>query len=139
MPGLSDTYELKALDALLGNNFASAAGIPATVYAAAMNVSPTDSTFGTEVTGGGYGRVAIVQNATNWPAAAAGQKKNGVEIAFPVATGAWTTANAMAVLDHATNSLAANVFMYGNLGAAKTIASGETAKVAVNGFVVTMD
>ena len=136
MPGLSNTYEDKSLDALLGNLYAASAGIPGTTYAALMNVASTDSTWGTEVSGGGYGRVALVQNASNWPAAASQQKKNGVEIAYPVATGNWTAANAVTLADHATNVAAANVFLYGNLGTPKTILSGETAKFAVNALVV---
>lgn len=139
MPGLSDTYELKMLNALLGDLYAAGAGIPATVYVALMNVTASDTTWGTEVSGGGYARVAVVQNATNWPAAAAAQKKNGVELAFPAASGNWTQANAVTIADHATNVAAANVYMYGNLGTAKTILSGETAKFAVNALVVTGD
>lgn len=109
------------------------------MYVALFNVSPTDSTFGTEVSGSGYARVAVTNNTTNFPAAASGQKSNGTLIAFPTATGAWTTANAWALLNHASNTTAATVIAYGNLSSAKTIASGETPQFPATTLVLTAD
>ena len=141
MPGLSDTFEPKLLDALAGASYAAGAGIPGTLYVALFNVAPTDTTFGTEVTGGGYARVAMAQNNTNWPAAsAANGKRNGVDIVFPAATGNWTTANAWALLDHATNSAAANIVVVGAaLNPAITVAAGVTARIIANALQILLD
>lgn len=136
--GLSDTFEPKLLDALAGNLYASTAGIPGTLYVALFNVQPTDTTFGTEVTGSGYARVAMAQNATNWPAAsAANGKRNGIDIVFPTATGNWTTANFWALLDHATNSAAANVVDCGAaLTTPATIVTGVTPRILTNALQI---
>lgn len=141
MPGLSDTFEPKLLDAFAGNLYASTAGIPATLYVALFNVAPTDTTFGTEVSGTGYARVAMAQNATNWPAAsAANGKRNGIDVVFPTATGNWTTANAWALLDHATNSAAANIVCVGAaLNPAVTVLSGVTPRILINALQVLLD
>ncbi len=135
MAGLSDTYENNVIDALLGAGFTK----DATVYVALMNVSPTDSTFGTEVSGSGYARVAVTNNSTNWPAAASSQKKNGGTITFPTASGSWTTANAFALLNHASGTASSNVICYGNLGTPKTVNSGETCAFAGNALVISAD
>lgn len=52
----TDYLENKILNHVLKN---TAYTQPATVYAALMTVAPTDSTTGTEVTGGSYARQAI--------------------------------------------------------------------------------
>lgn len=46
------------------------------------------SNGGVEVSGGGYARVTVTNDVTNWPAASGGAK-TGAEQAFPVSTGAW--------------------------------------------------
>lgn len=132
--GMSDTYANNSLDWQYGANKASAA--PGTIYVALMNVASTNTTFGTEVSGSAYARVAVTNNGTNFGAAASRQKKNATAVTFVTATGAWTTANAVSLLDHASNSASANVIDYGNLGSAKTIASGETPVFAINAIVI---
>ncbi|MDP9488130.1 MAG: hypothetical protein M3Q49_20465, partial [Actinomycetota bacterium] len=58
-----------------------------TVYVALYTTAPDDAgAGGTEVSGGAYARVAVTNNATNWPAAVGGAKSNGVAITFPQAT-----------------------------------------------------
>jgi hypothetical protein len=42
-----------------------------------------------EVTGGGYARVAIANNLTNFPAASWSQKTNGIAFTFPQPSGTW--------------------------------------------------
>jgi hypothetical protein len=79
----------------------------------------------------------VTNNGTNW--ANGNPKRNAISIDFPTATGAWTTANHFAILNHATNSNSSNVIFYGALGTAKTIASGETPKFAINALAITAD
>jgi hypothetical protein len=129
----SDYLELELLDHVLGNAAYSA---PSTVYVALYTVAPTDAGGGTEVTGGSYARKAVTNNATNWPAAAAGAKSNGTAITFVTATASWGTVVAFAILDAATNG---NFLYWGDLTTPKTIGSGDTASFAVGDLDVTED
>ena len=129
----SDFLELKLLDHVLGKVVYTA---PATVYIALYTVAPGDAGGGTEVTGGSYARVAVTNNLTNWPAAAAGAKANGTEITFPTATANWGTVVAFAILDAATGG---NFLYWGDLTASKTINNGDTAKFAVGDLDITED
>lgn len=99
MSSFSDYLENKLLDHVFGGDPYTA---PATHYIAAYTVAPTDAGGGTEVTGGSYARVALTNNATNFPAAAAGAKANGAIIAFPTATADWGTIVAIGIHDALT-------------------------------------
>ena len=89
--GFSATSKNAMLDARFGS------GAPATYYAA-VYVS------GVEVSGNGYARVAITNNVTNFPAAAAGVQTNGTEIAWPQATGGnWGLIDEVRLHTHITN------------------------------------
>jgi hypothetical protein len=98
MSAFSDYLENKVLDHILG---AVAYTPPSTVYFALYVTSPSDSGGGVEVAGGGYARVAVVNNVTNWPAAVAGSKRNASTITFEQATAAWGTISAIGILDAA--------------------------------------
>jgi hypothetical protein len=96
----SNFLELEVLDHVLGNAAYSA---PATVYMALFTAVSADGGTFTEVAGNAYARVAITNNATNWPAAASGLKANGTVITFPQATPAgWGTIRGWGLYDAAT-------------------------------------
>ena len=127
----SDYLELEILDHVLGN---AAYTAPATVYIALYTVAPSDVGGGTEVSGGSYARVAVTNNATNFPAASGGAKSNGTVITFPTATADWGTVVAMAILDAAA---AGNFLYWADLTANKTVSNGDTASFAVGELDVT--
>lgn len=129
----SNFLELELLDHVLGN---AAYTAPGTVYVALYTAAPSDAGGGTEVSGTSYARVAVTNNATNWPAASGGAKANGTEITFPEAGGDWGTVVAFAILDAAT---VGNFLYWADLTASKTINSGDTAKFAVGDLDVTED
>ena len=129
----SDYLENELLDHVLGGGDYSR---PATVYVALYTAAPTDAGGGTEVSGGSYARVAVTNNATNWPAASGGAKSNGTEITFPTATADWGEVVAFAILDAAA---AGNFLYWGDLTTPKTINDGDTAKFAVGDLDVTED
>lgn len=129
----SDYLENKLLDHVLGN---SAYTAPATVYVALFTVAPTDAGGGTEVSGGGYARVAVTNNLTNWPAASGGAKSNGTDITFPEATGNWGTVVAFGIFDAASGG---NLLYWGDLTQSKTISTGDTAKFAAGDLDITED
>lgn len=63
---------------------------PATLFAALFTVVGADDGTGfTEVSGGAYARVAVTNNATNFPSA--NPKQNANAITFPTATANWQT------------------------------------------------
>lgn len=65
-----------------------------------------------EVAGGGYARVAVTNNLTNFPTAAGGMKNMVTEQLFPISTADWGTIVAMAIFDAA---IAGNMLYWNNL------------------------
>lgn len=134
----SDYLEKKLLDHVLGG---VAYTPPATVYVGLATAAITDATTGTTVTeptGGAYARVAVTNNATNWPAASGttATKKNGTEIAFPEATAGWGTVTYFFIADAATEG---NILMWGSLSASKTVDSGDLPRFNTDSLTVTLD
>jgi hypothetical protein len=54
---------------------------------------------GSEVSGGGYARVAVVNNLTSFPAVSGGSKSNGTAITFPTPTANWGTVYSVFIAD----------------------------------------
>ena len=63
----------------------------ATIYAALYTQMPDKDGGGVEVSGAGYARLAIPNDATNFPAASDREKTNGTDWDFGVAGGNWGT------------------------------------------------
>jgi len=129
----SDYLENALLDHALGGGDYTRAG---TVWVALYTAAPTDAGGGTEATGGSYARVAVVNNATNWPAASGGAKSNGTAVTFPQASASWGTVVAFAILDAATSG---NFLYWGDLTANKTIDTGDTCSFAIGDIDITED
>ena len=135
----SDYLEKKILDYLLGNvtDFRST-----TVYIALSTAAYSDAAAGssmTEVSGGSYARVAVTNDATNWPAATGtspATKASGAAFTFPSATASWGTIQSFYIVDA---SSAGNVLYGGDLTASKTIGSGDTATFASGAITITED
>lgn len=135
----SDYLEKKILDYLLGNvtDFRSA-----NVYIALSTAAYSDAATGsamTEVSGGSYARVAVTNDATNWPAATGtspASKANGAAFTFPTATAAWGTVLSFYIVDAST---AGNILYGGDLTASKVVGSGDTATFAAASITITED
>jgi hypothetical protein len=136
MGSKSDYLENALLDHVLGGGDYTR---PATVYiglwTSALDDTSDGSTAG-EVSGGSYARVAVTNNATNWPAAASGAKSNGTAITFPQASADWGTVTHFAILDAATLG---NILYWGALTNSKTIQNGDTAEFAIGDLDITED
>ena len=117
MPGnLSDYLENKVLDHILGTTSYT---MP-TAYLALYTVAPTDSSAGTEVSGGSYARKTIAFNA-----ASSGAAVNSANIDF---TGMPTaTVVAVAVCDALTSG---NILVYGTLTSSRAVTAGDTLRIA---------
>lgn len=96
---------------------------PATVYIALFTSMPTVlGNDGTEVAGGSYARVAVTNNATNFPNAVGGSKTNANAITFPGATASWGAVVGVGIYDAATSG---NLQDFQALVTPKTVGNGD--------------
>ena len=133
----SDFLELEVLDHVFG---AAAYTAPVTIYVGLWTSALTDASTGAtagEVSGGSYARVAVTNNATNFPAASAGAKSNGTAVTFPTATASWGTVTYVGLLDSVTLG-AGNLLAWADLTTSKTISSGDTASFAAGDIDFTL-
>lgn len=135
MAGFLTDAEMKALaDSFLGN------GTPATVYAGLSTTTPaSDGTGVTEPSGFAYARVAITNNATNFPAASGSggsiTKSNGTAIAWPQASGgSWGTPTYVPLYSVATGG---TPFALAQITTAKAVADGDTLSIPASSLVWT--
>lgn len=122
---LSNYAENKLLDHVLGTTTYT----KPTTYVALYTVAPTDSTSGTEVTGGSYARVA-----GTWDASSGGASQNSGNLDFTSMPAC--TVVAVGILD---NSTGGNLLLYGTLTANKTLDAGDTLRIATGDLDITID
>lgn len=137
MAAMTDYLENKIIDWLLR---AQTFTPPATTYVGLFTVAPTDSTAGTEVSGGSYARVAVTSALANWAGTQAalstsvssgtgGTTSNNAAITFPTATANWGTVVAFGLFDAITSG---NLLIYANLTASRSVTNGSTASFAAS-------
>jgi hypothetical protein len=130
MAALSDYLENKIIDQLFRGQ---AYSFPTTLYVGLLTAAPTDSTPGTEVSGGSYARVAVANSLANWAgtqgagtttasSGTSGTTSNNNSIAFPVATANWGTVAYVGIYDAATNG---NRLAYSALDTPRAVLSGD--------------
>lgn len=136
MGSFGDYLEKELLDHVFGN---AAYAAPATLYLALSTADPLDDGSGlTEPAGGSYARLAVANNATNWPAAtgATATKSNGVQFDFITATASWGVITHMAIMDAASGG---NMLGHASLATSKTIDSGDTVNFKIGELDITLD
>ena len=136
MSGLGSIYQNHVLDAVFGAGFTK----PATIYIALLSTSITanDGTSGVEITGNGYARVAVTNNATNFGPAAFGRIHNNLTATFPTVTGsAWLPTAGFALYDNITLALVGNLIAWGVITAPKTYSPGQAASFGPGQLVIT--
>ena len=122
-------------------------GTPATWYVALYTVCPTDSTAGTEVTGGSYARVAVTAGLTQWAgtqsagsttasSGTGGTTSNNAAINFPTPTAGWGTVVCWGIVDAST---AGNIWIYSALTVNKTINTGDTVSFGIGAATFQID
>ena len=129
---LSDFAENEILDHLLS---AATYTPPATLYLAVFTAAPTDAGGGTEVSGGSYARLAVTNEATNFPAAVAGAKSNGVALTMVTASASWGTIVAYALFDA---SSAGNMIGWADLTSSVLINNGDTLRFAAGALTYSL-
>ena len=134
MGSKSDVYEIDVLKATTGQATTILTTTPlAAVWIALFTADPTDSTGGTEVTGGAYARV---DSKGKWAVPAAGSVANNAVITFPTASANWGTVTGFAVMSASTGG---SQLMWGSLTAAKAVNNGDTASFASGALTLTED
>lgn len=127
MASKSDYLENKVLDHVLRN---TALTSPTTVYVGLHTVAPTDSTGGTEVSGGSYARQSVA-----FDAASGGATANTSLITFPTATASWGTVVGFGIFDAET---AGNLLYWGTI-TSQVVADTNTVTIAAGAIDITED
>jgi hypothetical protein len=132
MAGSKTNYaEGKVLDLLMGNqSYTPGANSVLALY----TVAPGEAGGGTEANYAGYARATVANNLTTWPSA--NPKVNGIEIAFPAATGD-QSGNIVAV--GLLESAGANMIAYATLAVAKAVLSGDTPRFPAGSLTFSED
>lgn len=116
----------KMLDAALRN---VAYVPPATTYVALFTTSPTPSTAGVEVVGGGYTR----QSAT-YGAPVNGTTDNTTDVTFPIAMSDWGTITSFGVFDAPVGG---NLLYFASLSSSRYIATNDQVRFPVGQLIAT--
>lgn len=123
----TDYLENKVLDYVFsGGSFSQ----PGTKYLALYTVAPTDSSAGTEVTGGGYARQTVTLTTSG------SDTTNSAAVEYPTATAGYGTVVAVAVLDASSGG---NMLAYASLTASKTIATGDVFRVPAGDLDISLN
>ncbi len=115
---------------VLNNRYGDGAGYvkPATVYIAAFTAMPTVAGGGTEPVGGAYARVAVTNDATNFPDPVDGVTSNALPINYAQATALWGTVVGGGAYDAPVGG---NLQDFAPLQTPRTVNNGDTFGFAV--------
>ena len=127
-------FRAQALTAIATATAAAGTG-PATLYIALFTANPTDSSGGTEVTGGSYARVSVTSALTAWAgtqsagsttasSGTSGTTSNNASITFPAPTANWGSVTGVGILDATTSG---NLLFWAALTTSKTVNNGDAA------------
>jgi hypothetical protein len=131
MAGFTQAWEQNILNRVFRNQ---AVTFPSTVYVALYTTAPTDTSEGTEVSGGSYARQAVTFGA---PSGNPSVISNTANIDFPVATANWGTVVAFAI--HSADSGTGNMICWGNLSTSKTIQTDDQARILAGNLQIQLD
>lgn len=134
MGGKSNYLENKILSLILGRTSYTP---PAAIFVALFTASPDDSGGGAEVSGSGYSRKQITNNASEWDSSTDGERSNVNIVSFgTVGTGGWGTIVAFALMD---NNFGGNMLYWGSLETPYETQDGDTVSFPSGSLVVTED
>lgn len=144
MSALTDFCENKLIDwffraqaiGITGASAAAGTG-PSHLYVGLFTTNPTDSTSGTEVSGGSYARVDVTSSmtATGWAgtqsagstsasSGTGGTTSNNGVLTFPAPSANWGTITGFGLFDASTTG---NLLIWGALSVNKTVNNGDPA------------
>jgi hypothetical protein len=140
---LSDYAENATVDALFRGQ---SLGAPATLYFGLSTTACSDSSFGTEVTGGSYARKDVTASLANFAGTQSagsttastgtgGQTSNNAAITFVTPTAGWGTVTHWFIADASTSG---NIWICDDLTTSKTINSGDSVSFAIAAMTITL-
>jgi hypothetical protein len=106
---------------------------PGTFYLALFTVAPTVAGGGTEVVGGSYARIGMVNDTTNWPVPTTGEIIFQALEQFTTPTANWGTVVAVALMDAL---VAGNMEAFYVLPTPKVINTGDNYAFPVGNIIV---
>lgn len=146
MASMSDYLENKLIDFLFRGNGGSFVA-PTALYIGLLTAAPSDSSAGTEVSGGSYARVSYAPNTTNWAntqnsgtgvsSGTGGTTQNLVAVTFAAPSANWGTVTHWGIYDA---SSAGNLLFWAALTASKVVNNGDAApSFAIGALTVQID
>lgn len=120
---------------------------PSTIYVSLHTAACSDSSAGTEVSGGSYARASLAATTSNWAntqdsgtgasSGTGGTTKNKATITFPAPTANWGSVTHFGIWDASSSG---NMLFCAALGTAKTVNNGDAApSFAVDALTVQID
>lgn len=139
---LSDYFENNVIDLTFR---AQTWTIAAAFHVGLSTAACSDSSVGTEVSGGSYARVSVTRSLANWAGTQSagstsastgtgGVTSNNVAISFPTPSAGWGTVTHFFISDAST---AGNLILCQALTTSKTINSGDTVSFPIAAVTVT--
>lgn len=140
---LGDSFENQTVDVMIRGQ---ATSYGANFYVGLSTAACSDSSVGTEVTGGSYARVAVARSLAAWAGTQAaasttastgtgGQTSNNAAISFPTPTAGWGTVTHFFVADAASGS---NIIVCSALTVSKTINTGDAVSFPAGSLTITL-
>ena len=130
MAGLTNFGEDLVLDFLFT---ATTATRPTAWYVSLYTVAPTESTGGTEVSGGSYARVSTSFTVSGTAPTTA---SNTAAVEFAECTASWGTVVAAGIMDASTSG---NLIAFANLTTSKAIDTGDVLRFNAGALDITLD
>lgn len=142
----TDYYENLHVDCMFRGDACSPT-TPASYYVALNTAACSDSSTGTEVTGGSYARVAVSRAEASWKgthgsatgasSGTNGTISNAAAITFPAPTANWGTITHFAIYDASTSG---NMVLCQALTTSKTVNNGDAAPAfAIDALTIQID
>lgn len=107
--GYTDFGENRVVDAVFGGQPLNP---PAIWYISLYKTAFGETGGGTEVTGGGYARIAVPNSLASFSLGVNGVKTNSIDLVSEISTGAWGTIVAMGFAD---SLIGGNVWSYADI------------------------
>jgi hypothetical protein len=114
---------------------------PSSLYLSLFTVAPSISSQGTEASGGGYARLTVTCNTTNWPTISSSTTtiENAVALTMFTASGNVSSSSNMTdagFFDSLTSGGSNHLYYWGDLTTAKPILSGDTPSFAIDAITI---
>lgn len=135
---MTDAFEIDLLKAITAQATTILTTTPlASLHVGLFTVTPTDSTAGTEATGGGYARV---DSKGKWATPAAGAVSNNAAIAFAPFSGSVSAGAPFTAFGLFTAATGGTLLAYGTLSdQTKTGGANDTLSFASGALTITAD